>query len=54
MAELNKKNDIYRRRFLVLAGGATGLAAFTAMNKSDSWAANNPEIDIAKNGFAGK
>lgn len=40
------KNNISRRKFITLAGGAASFAAISAMGMPLDWALNNPEIDV--------
>ncbi len=39
-------DNISRRKFITLAGGAASFAAITAMGMPLDWAINNPEIDV--------
>ncbi len=45
MSNLQEKQDMSRRKFLGLAGGAAGMAAFMSMGLPSSWATNNPLIN---------
>lgn len=46
MIEQDKRENISRRKFIALAGGATGFATISAMGMPIDWALNNPEIDV--------
>lgn len=46
MKKQEEKENMSRRKFMTLAGGAAGFAAISAMGLNADWALNNPEIDI--------
>ncbi len=47
MKKQNKKQEMSRRKFISLAGGAAAsLAAMSAIGMPVDWALNNPEIDV--------
>jgi hypothetical protein len=39
-------NNITRRKFITLAGGAASFAALAAMGLPTDWTINNPEVDV--------
>ena len=41
-----KSNNISRRKFITLAGGAASFAAIAGMGLSLDWALNDPEVDV--------
>lgn len=45
MADSEGKNNMSRRHFVALAGGAAGMAAIASMGIPASWAFNNPKIN---------
>lgn len=51
MKKQQENSGISRRRFIEIAGGATGFAALASMGASNGWSANHPEIDIDKMGY---
>lgn len=54
MKKQQENSGISRRRFIEMAGGATGFAALASMGAVNGWAANHPEIDIDKMGYQEK
>ena len=55
MSTYQSPNNMSRRKFMALAGGAAGLAAMAAMGisgKQGECSANIPEIDIDKMTYA--
>lgn len=48
MSKSQDKNQMSRRRFVALAGGAAGMAALAATGIPTGWASNNPELDPEK------
>ena len=46
MSEKNNINGISRRKFMALAGGATGLAALASMGINAEWGENKTEIKV--------
>lgn len=48
MTTTQENNNISRRQFMALAGGAAGMAALAASGVSTGWAANTSKIDFDK------